>query len=68
MQVLPGKRLELVRMEQAPLRVFPRAHFPRRELCALFGVELCVYTVATILFLSIERPFLFLRRRLSARK
>jgi hypothetical protein len=36
--VLPGKLLELVRMEQAPLRVFPRAHFPRRELCALCGV------------------------------
>jgi peptidoglycan/LPS O-acetylase OafA/YrhL len=30
---------------------------------ALFGVELCVYIAATILFLSIERPFLLLRRR-----
>jgi peptidoglycan/LPS O-acetylase OafA/YrhL len=30
---------------------------------ALLGVELCVYTAATILFPSIERPFLLLRRR-----
>jgi peptidoglycan/LPS O-acetylase OafA/YrhL len=30
---------------------------------ALVGVELCVYIAATILFLSIERPFLLLRRR-----
>jgi hypothetical protein len=65
MHVLPGKRLELVRMEQAPLRVFPRAHFPRRELCALFGVELCVYIVATILFFTVERPFLQLRHRIA---
>src|SRR5882757_2802705 len=35
---------------------------------ALLGVELCVYLVATVLFLSIERPFLVLRRRLTARK
>ena len=32
---------------------------------ALVGVELCVYIAATILFLSIERPFLLLRRRLA---
>jgi hypothetical protein len=30
MHVLLGKLLELVRMEQDPLRVFPRAHFPHR--------------------------------------
>jgi len=35
---------------------------------ALVGVELCVYIAATILFLSIERPFLLLRRRLAPRK
>jgi hypothetical protein len=35
---------------------------------ALLGVELCVYIVATILFFSIERPFLLLRRRLASRK
>jgi uncharacterized membrane protein YdcZ (DUF606 family) len=29
MHVLLGKLLELVRVEQEPLRVFPRAHFPR---------------------------------------
>lgn len=35
---------------------------------ALIGVELCVYAAAAILFLSVERPFLLLRRRLTARK
>jgi peptidoglycan/LPS O-acetylase OafA/YrhL len=35
---------------------------------ALVGVELCVYTAATILFVSIERPFLLLRRRLAPHK
>ena len=32
---------------------------------ALLGVDLCVYIAATVLFLSIERPFLLLRRRLA---
>ena len=32
---------------------------------ALLGVELCVYIAATVLFLSIERPFLLVRRRLA---
>jgi peptidoglycan/LPS O-acetylase OafA/YrhL len=32
---------------------------------ALLAVELCVYIAATILFLSIERPFLLLRRSLA---
>jgi peptidoglycan/LPS O-acetylase OafA/YrhL len=35
---------------------------------ALIGVELCVYAAAAILFLSVERPFLLLRRRLTVRK
>jgi peptidoglycan/LPS O-acetylase OafA/YrhL len=35
---------------------------------ALVGVELCVYAAATLLFFSVERPFLLLRRRLAARK
>src|SRR5213592_2972729 len=30
---------------------------------ALLGVELCVYIVATILFVTVERPFLLLRHR-----
>jgi hypothetical protein len=30
MHVLLGKLLELAKMKQEPLRVFPRAHFPRR--------------------------------------
>lgn len=34
---------------------------------ALIGVELCVYAVATILFLAVERPFLLLRHKLVAR-
>jgi peptidoglycan/LPS O-acetylase OafA/YrhL len=35
---------------------------------ALLGVELCVYMVATILFLTVERPFLQLRHRIAPRK
>jgi len=38
------------------------------SVSALLGVELCVYAAATLLFLSIERPFLLLRRRLAARE
>ena len=34
---------------------------------ALFVVELCVYAVATILFLVVERPFLQLRHRVAPR-
>jgi peptidoglycan/LPS O-acetylase OafA/YrhL len=34
---------------------------------ALIGVELCVYTAATILFFAVERPFLQLRHRFAAR-
>ena len=32
---------------------------------ALLGVELCVYIVATILFLTVERLFLQLRHRIA---
>jgi peptidoglycan/LPS O-acetylase OafA/YrhL len=35
---------------------------------ALIGVELCVYVVATVLFLAVERPFLQLRHRIAPRK
>jgi peptidoglycan/LPS O-acetylase OafA/YrhL len=35
---------------------------------ALIGVELCVYIVATILFLAVERPFLQLRKHVAPRK
>jgi peptidoglycan/LPS O-acetylase OafA/YrhL len=34
---------------------------------ALLGVELCVYAAATLLFFSVERPFLQLRKRLAPR-
>ena len=34
----------------------------------LFGVELCVYFAASVLFFSIERPFLQLRKRVAPRK
>ncbi len=34
---------------------------------ALLGVELCVYVAATLLFFSVERPFLQLRRRIAPR-
>ena len=35
---------------------------------ALVGVEVCVYLAATILFFTIERPFLQLRKRIAPRK
>ncbi len=35
---------------------------------ALFGVDLCVYIVATIVFLTVERPFLQLRHRIARRE
>jgi peptidoglycan/LPS O-acetylase OafA/YrhL len=35
---------------------------------ALVGVELCVYAAATLLFFSVERPFLQLRKRVAPRK
>ena len=35
---------------------------------ALIGVEICVYVAATILFFTIERPFLQLRHRLTPRR
>lgn len=37
------------------------------SVAALFGVELCVYAIATILFLAVERPFLQLRHRIAPR-
>ncbi len=45
---------------------FCRAHgIDTKSALALIGVELCVYAAATILFLTVERPFLQLRRRLA---
>jgi len=35
---------------------------------AILGVELCVYFVATILFFTVERPFLQLRHRVTRRQ
>jgi peptidoglycan/LPS O-acetylase OafA/YrhL len=35
---------------------------------ALIGVELCVYAAATILFVTVERPFLQLRHRIAPRR
>src|SRR5436305_10419662 len=35
---------------------------------ALVGVEVCVYAAATILFLTVERPFFQLRHRIAARR
>jgi peptidoglycan/LPS O-acetylase OafA/YrhL len=34
---------------------------------ALLGVQLCIFAVATVLFLAVERPFLQLRHRLVSR-
>lgn len=35
---------------------------------ALIGVEICVYAAATILFFTVERPFLQLRKRITPRR
>jgi peptidoglycan/LPS O-acetylase OafA/YrhL len=34
---------------------------------ALIGVQVCIYAVATVLFLAVERPFLRLRHRIASR-
>src|SRR6266581_9230001 len=47
---------------------FCRAHaIDPKSAPALIGVELCVYAAATILFFTIERPFLQLRHRIAPR-
>jgi len=47
---------------------FCRAHdVDTKSAVALIGVELCVYAAATILFFTVERPFLQLRRRVAPR-
>jgi peptidoglycan/LPS O-acetylase OafA/YrhL len=38
------------------------------SVSALLGVELCVYSAATVLFFTVERPFLQLRHRIAPRK
>lgn len=48
---------------------FCRAHsIDPTSAPVLIAVELCVYVAATILFFTIERPFLQLRRRIAPRK
>ena len=42
-------------------------HIALTSAAALFVVELCVYAVATVLFLVVERPFLQLRHRVAPR-
>src|SRR5436309_658480 len=47
---------------------FCRAHaIDPKTAPALIGVELCVYAAATILFFTVERPFLQLRHRIASR-
>src|SRR5262249_3721383 len=47
---------------------FCRAHgVDTKSVPALIGVELCVYAAATILFFTVERPFLQLRHRVAPR-
>ena len=47
---------------------FCRAHaIDPKTAPALIGVELCVYAAATILFFTIERPFLQLSHRIAPR-
>ncbi len=42
-------------------------HIDLTSAPALLGVELCVYAGATLLFFSVERPFLQLRHRIASR-
>jgi peptidoglycan/LPS O-acetylase OafA/YrhL len=42
-------------------------HIAPTSATALIGVEICVYAVATILFLLVERPFLKLRHKIAPR-
>jgi peptidoglycan/LPS O-acetylase OafA/YrhL len=47
---------------------FCRVHdIDTKSAVALIGVELCVYAAATILFFTVERPFLQLRHRIAPR-
>src|SRR6266853_635097 len=47
---------------------FCRAHaIDPKTAPALIGVELCVYAAATILFFTVERPFLQVRHRIASR-
>jgi peptidoglycan/LPS O-acetylase OafA/YrhL len=34
----------------------------------VFGVQICIYAIGTILFFAIERPFLLLRHRIASRR
>ena len=43
-------------------------HIALTSTSALIGVELCVYAVAALLFLAVERPFLQLRHRITRRE
>jgi peptidoglycan/LPS O-acetylase OafA/YrhL len=42
-------------------------HITMTSFLALFCVQVCIYAIATILFLAVERPFLQLRHRLVSR-
>jgi len=47
---------------------FCRVHdIDPKSAVALIGVEFCVYAAATILFFTVERPFLKLRHRIAPR-
>ena len=55
MHVLLGKFLELVRMEQDPLRVFPKTHFPH-GLRGRRTLKKCGFACANLLVEPIRLP------------
>ena len=60
--------LQLLRATPQAIEAGLTPIIPLTSVWALLLVELCVYLAATLLFFTVERPFLQLRRRIAPRK
>src|SRR6266581_1109295 len=60
--------LQLLRATPQAIEAGLTPIIPLPSVWALLPVELCVYAAATLLFFTVERPFLQLRRRIAPRK
>ena len=60
--------LQLLRGTPEAVQAGAAPVIPLTSVWALLLVEVCVYAAATLLFLTVERPFLQLRKRLAPRK
>ena len=60
--------LQLLRATPQAIEAGLTPIIPLTSVWALLLVELCVYAAATLLFFTVERPFLQLRRRIAPRK